>query len=348
MFCALALALTYLPALIPQDILTKLSLLSYAYPLMLVINICFIVLWIFLKPRHILLSLFFVLIRVGYVPRLITYHSEDKQGELKVLTYNVKEFTYRIDYNDNVALGVLQDSILHYIGSTNADVVCLQDYSVDTKQKRGFHATIVDSLGYKYYYYHNLNNRRVDNCAIYSKLPIKNSGSLLEEDEKADFAIFADIKAGKQMVRICNLHLISYMLGPQEQSDYMNMIKGDISNTASQNILTKLCVANSKRAKQLRKLMPQLKRTQKALIVVGDMNDTPFSYTYEQFNDLLSDAFVSKGYGIGTTYNGVFPAYRIDYVFYERSRLSAVSYKSDRIDYSDHYPVLATFNIKIE
>ncbi|MBR1769070.1 MAG: hypothetical protein IJ748_01275, partial [Bacteroidales bacterium] len=64
------------------------------------------------------------------------------------------------------------------------------------------------------------------------------------------------------------------------------------------------------------------------------------------FNLKLSDSFVSKGKGLGRTYNGVFPAYRIDYVFYKKEGFKIKEYSSPALDFSDHYPVLVRFSLK--
>ena len=344
--CALLLGLTYIPAFIPQDIFSKLSLLGYLYPFLLIINAVFILIWLFVKPRHILIPLFFILIRFNYVPRLVNVHSSSEGGELKVMTYNVKDFIHKMEKRDAVLIGQRQDSILAFIASSDPQVICLQDYDVNITWKKGFHNYLVDTFGYNHFYYYNIKRKNINNCAIYSKYPITQAGSVLPDDAKNYSYIFADIKTPVNTVRVYNLHLESYKLGEQEKSDYTQIMHGKVSDTASKNIINKLLTANKQRAKQIKEIIPEIERQQKAVIVCGDFNDHPFSNTYKRFNDILTDAFVSCASGIGRTYNGVFPAYRIDYIWYEKSRLEAVNYASEALDLSDHYPVTVTFNIK--
>jgi len=64
------------------------------------------------------------------------------------------------------------------------------------------------------------------------------------------------------------------------------------------------------------------------------------SYSYNQISQLLNDAFKEGGWGIGNTYRGVFPSYRIDYIFYSPD-LEAHSYKRSNEEISDHYPISA-------
>jgi endonuclease/exonuclease/phosphatase family metal-dependent hydrolase len=81
------------------------------------------------------------------------------------------------------------------------------------------------------------------------------------------------------------------------------------------------------------------------LIVCGDFNDTPISYTYNTISSKLNDAFVAAGQGISNTYRGKLPPYRIDYILYS-NEFDAVSYERHRAEYSDHFPVSAVLKRK--
>ena len=74
------------------------------------------------------------------------------------------------------------------------------------------------------------------------------------------------------------------------------------------------------------------------VIVCGDFNDTPLSYTYNQFNKSLIDAFRNCSSGIGPTYIGRVPAGRIDYIFHSKS-LNSMDFKIQEGEYSDHRAV---------
>ena len=79
------------------------------------------------------------------------------------------------------------------------------------------------------------------------------------------------------------------------------------------------------------------------IIVCGDLNDTPYSYTYEQISEILLNSFEEKGRGFGFTYNGKLSMLRIDNIFAD-SELSIKSFKTlNTISYSDHYPLAAKF-----
>ena len=346
LLCAIALLFTYTSAFLPQDVFSKISLFGYFYPLFLLVNVIFIILWLLLKPRHALLSLIVIGIRFDYVIRLVNYSPNQEGGELKVLTYNVHDFIHGKEEDNSLRKAVLEDSILMYIASTKADVVCLQDYDVNISLKNGFHQQMVESLGYHNFYYYDIQNKNVSNTAIYSKYSITDANSVIEDSETKNFVIYADVKTPYQVVRIYNLHLKSYMLGSQEKKGYKRILRGNVTDSVSKNIIAKLLDANKYRAGQIRTIVPSIERQQKATIICGDFNDHPFSHTYRKFSKYFKDSFVTKGSGIGRTYNGVFPAYRIDYIWYDANRLECMGYSSESLDYSDHYPILSIFKIK--
>jgi endonuclease/exonuclease/phosphatase family metal-dependent hydrolase len=77
------------------------------------------------------------------------------------------------------------------------------------------------------------------------------------------------------------------------------------------------------------------------VIVLGDFNDTPQSYTYAVIRgEDLHDSFVQRGSGIGTTYAGSIPGLRIDFVM-TGSRFTIIRHEVLKLPYSDHYPVVA-------
>ena len=71
------------------------------------------------------------------------------------------------------------------------------------------------------------------------------------------------------------------------------------------------------------------------VIICGDFNDTPLSFTYNQFNEKYVDAFRNNGYGIGKTFVGKIPAGRIDYIFHSKN-LNSYQFKLQEEVFSDH------------
>jgi len=59
----------------------------------------------------------------------------------------------------------------------------------------------------------------------------------------------------------------------------------------------------------------------------------------------LKDAFVECGSGIGNTYNGIFPSFRIDYILHQ-PLFKAHSFRVLKRNLSDHYALSCTLDLK--
>jgi endonuclease/exonuclease/phosphatase family metal-dependent hydrolase len=94
-----------------------------------------------------------------------------------------------------------------------------------------------------------------------------------------------------------------------------------------------------KRARQADMLAEKISESPYPVIICGDFNDTPVSYTYKKIKSSLSDSFMEAGSGIGSTYSKIFPSFRIDYSLHE-SNMKAIYTERVRLKLSDHYPVL--------
>ena len=77
---------------------------------------------------------------------------------------------------------------------------------------------------------------------------------------------------------------------------------------------------------------------EKPVIVCGDFNDTPLSYTYRLMSRGLQDAFREKGRGFSHTYRGFYNTFRIDYVLVSDD-FEVLSYEVPSVEFSDHHPV---------
>jgi endonuclease/exonuclease/phosphatase family metal-dependent hydrolase len=76
------------------------------------------------------------------------------------------------------------------------------------------------------------------------------------------------------------------------------------------------------------------------VIICGDFNDTPTSYTYATISKGLTDAFLQSGTGIGKTYVGIFPTLRIDFILLSKE-LESLQTQTIEKPFSDHYPLIS-------
>jgi endonuclease/exonuclease/phosphatase family metal-dependent hydrolase len=94
------------------------------------------------------------------------------------------------------------------------------------------------------------------------------------------------------------------------------------------------------RALQSQVVKDYINRSPYPVIVIGDFNDTPVSYSYRKIRKGLNDSFVKSGYGAGFTYRGNYPPNRIDYILYD-NKLVSINFEITKVKYSDHYPIIA-------
>jgi endonuclease/exonuclease/phosphatase family metal-dependent hydrolase len=93
-----------------------------------------------------------------------------------------------------------------------------------------------------------------------------------------------------------------------------------------------------KRAEQAATLRAHIDECPYPVIVCGDFNDTPVSFTYRTVKGDLEDSFTQSGKGTANTYNGKLPSFRIDYIFYSPV-FTSYNFEVSNLNHSDHFPI---------
>ena len=82
------------------------------------------------------------------------------------------------------------------------------------------------------------------------------------------------------------------------------------------------------------------------VIICGDFNETPFSYTYGKLSLNFRNAFEEAGQGLGFTLNRHPYCVRIDQQFFSADWQVQSCKTIPTIDFSDHFPVMAQYILK--
>lgn len=321
---AIALLLAFLSPQISPDISYLPQMFALGYKPLLLVNIGFVLFWFFLQRKRIVLSFFISLLFLLYAPRL--YHfsfkkSTETEGMLSIISYNVKSFS-KIENKD----------VFKFLKEEDADIICFQEYSNAEYKKRGRKLL-------KTNYSYSQINRKKRETAIFSKYPIIRKKDILFDSNHNCSGISADIVIGKDTVRVFNIHLESNRISENNQTQLEGVFKNKKTDYGElRHIGAKIYQASKRRMKQVRILKNLVKKSPYKVILCGDFNDTPLSYTYEVISDLLSDSFVGKGNGSGATYVRGIIDVRIDYVF---SSFDTQEHKVFTVPYSDHFPIKA-------
>jgi len=351
LMAALLLVGALLSSHISPDKVIYLAYLNLIFPLIIITNVAFVVFWAFLRKWYFLISatlLVFSIKQINVTFPLNLGTSDNKtevNKSITILTYNT-----RMCGSVKKPLKNKPNKVLKYIKDTNADIVCLQEFTT-YKNDNYLTGKDIDSLfrnyRYKYIYYKIETRYERLGVAIFSKYPIINKKAI-NYRSNSNSSVYADIKVGDQIIRVFNNHLESNRITENDKE----MAKSLKNNLDAHNISgvtihfsRKLATAYRLRAKQVDMVRDEIKKSPYKMIVCGDFNDVPTSYAYTQIKGNLLDAFTEKGTGFGWTFYDRFYHFRIDYILYDAT-FSPLQYKMDKVKYSDHYPVFCKMKIR--
>ena len=329
MLVLFALFISYLsPHVSPDSFLWPIAFTGLIYPILLLINVLFLVYWTICFKRHAWANLIVILLGYGHIEKLIKVQENQSSIESKfsVMSFNVRLFNaYNWIEDDNI-----KEEIINYLNNTNTGVICFQEfYAPDELPK----------LNYPFSHIGIQSNRKSWRMATYSKYPILKKGTVsINGEYQNNVCIFSDILVDSDTIRIYNVHLASNWF---QKEDYQFLDKPTVEG--AENIIERLRVSFSKRSKQVKVIKKHMNTSIYPVILCGDFNDTPNSYAYKKLSEGLLDSFVEGGKGLGQTYNGKFPALRIDYILHS-PEINLNKFETFDSNFSDHYPVISHFD----
>ncbi|MGM0565390.1 MAG: endonuclease/exonuclease/phosphatase family protein [Bacteroidota bacterium] len=324
------------------------------YPFWLVLNMLFVIFWLFRKKVFLVLSLLAIIIGWSHVgrtfrPALQSAPQRPDTG-IHVMSYNVKLFdiyNFRKDTSNKT-----HKKIYQFLNDNQPAILCLQEfYTEDTGSM-----AVIDSIlavlpdpEYHIDFFQTLRKEHHWGIATFSTFPVINRQRHQFRNSAGNYCILTDILYKKDTLRIINTHMESWHF---EKADLalMQDVKshGIGSDTVKQdikNVYWKIENAFMKRAVQARELEKIIIESPYPALVCGDFNGTPLSYTYKLVNKHLNDAFVGHGRGFGKTFRDGLPYFRIDYIFYD-DHFKPLWFNTYPLPYSDHHPVSAVFTTK--
>jgi len=336
---ALLLAGSYLVSYVSPEQLWYPVFLGLSYPYLLLANIVFVVFWMFAKWKYAFLSLFVIMSGINYhhnyIQLLSKPHYKGDDG-INLLSFNVHHF-YSYLENENPGFNVID-----FIASHEADIICLQETKL--QQTGELNPIKLKSRLPNINHCQLAHQSKWNGPVTFTKYPIVNMGEIRFEDS-GNMVMYTDIVIEKDTIRVYNCHLQSFGIKTNEYSviDTLGLEHRKIEEIKL--IGWKMRDAYIKRARQANVLHEHIKECNYPVIVCGDFNDTPLSYTYKVVGDGLIDAFVESGGGISNTYRGKLPPFRIDYIFYS-DYFEGFNYKKHNVEYSDHLPISTVLKIR--
>lgn len=327
-----ALAFATVSVFLSPEKLWIAALFGISYPYLLVINLVFIVLWVIIKPKFTLFSLLVILAGYNEIGNYLQLSGRNTQEKgVRVTSYNVRYFMGNSIYPNKENA----DHILDFLRQNNADIICLQEVRLNKR-------SIFDINNHKLSQISHMQLAHSSNAGgqlTMTRFPIVNMGEIRFKNS-GNMIIFTDILMNLDTVRVYNCHLQSYRLRPTEINsiDSMDFENHEKTREKLMELSMKFRDALIKRAEQAAALREHLNQCRYPVIVCGDFNDTPVSFTYRTVRGDLEDSFTQSGKGTANTYNGKLPSFRIDYIFYS-PKFTSYNFEVSTLNHSDHYPI---------
>jgi endonuclease/exonuclease/phosphatase family metal-dependent hydrolase len=354
---ALLLCCLAIPHLSAQNF-WPIGILGLLTPFVALANILFIALWMIAgKWRRMLLSTVAIILcwkvfSVACAGNIIDGNNmRYGTNALKVISYNVKLLNlYGTGEAGNITT---RGSVADFINKQGADIVCLQEFFdgnvlPDTDNLNFFK----ERCEFPYVSFNvNIRSKRGSfGDIIFSKHPIITERQIGFDGSDGDHNFqYADIAKRGDTFRVHNLHLQSIKLTDKEiefvDDKSSAQLKKKKALGQGLGILRKLRSGFELRSSQAAQVARQLQKSPYANIVCGDFNDLPTSYAYFTIRQNLRDAFLEKGFGLGRTYKTLSSVLRIDYVLYDGNRLKTLGIQRPKLSYSDHFPLVANFEV---
>ena len=316
-----------------------LSLAGMAFPVILLPNIAMLIVWLSIHPRlswpHLAALLLVIPPTLTYSPLNFKSASHEcGENEIRLLSYNTMGFAL---WGKNTESPDRDNTILQYIAASNADIICIQEGSPKmlSEYLQGS-GSMIPGLP-------NICKTADGEMFVLSEWPVTESREIDFEDSH-NKALYCRILIGGDTLAVYNCHLQSFGLSKDDIDEYNRIIThpqdyekyGD-----SKPVLKKLIAAGAKRAGQTDIITDMIRHeTARYIILCGDFNDTPLSYSHRKVAELLDDAYRKSGFGPGISYHMDRLYFRIDHVFCNDA-FTPLKCRVDRsIKTSDHYPVI--------
>jgi len=260
-----------------------------------------------------------------------TPHVEKYPNRLSVLTYNTHRMGMYAKAHEN--------RVIHYLQRQEADIVCLQEVDVYKNDK---YLTLYElrqalkKYPYTYFDFKIYDKRHQYGIAVFSKYPLLNK-TTIKYTSRGNISNFCDVAVGTDTFRLFNNHLESNRLDAQDLPD---SLATESLKASAHRISDKLESARAIRQNQARAIRQDIEKSPYPVIVTGDFNAIPLSYTYLKIRGAgLRDSFLETSFGRwGATISKRHLGARIDYILCSKT-LHPASTRIDRLNYSDHYPM---------
>lgn len=327
---------------------TLFAYLGLFFPVLLVLTVLQALYWYLIRAwsRAVINTLMLLL----SIPTLLLYmplRAEqtppiDRENWLKVVSLNAYAFNFaKLGPND-------QHPTTDYLAESDADIICLQEgWLSSNKSKYMSERSLRHALAqYPYYSSAYAVKDHGSRLIVLSKYPILSTRPIDLHSKFNGGAVFTILVGEKKLV-LYNLHLESFGFTKEEQQHYVELAQEVKTKSLTKAIDLRFGPAFVRRAKQVEQIYQDINYQESPYIIVsGDFNDTPLSYTHHRLSQGLHDAIATTGTGTNYSYYlrrwlGV----RIDHMLYSDQVEARAAHVDKSAQVSDHKPLICYFKL---
>lgn len=326
--------------------------LGLVLPGLLVCNLLVAICWALAHRRWAFVPLAALLFNYSYILAIFQfsfsrsipeghYSRNFADGFLKIATYNVGNFGGEIT-------GYSCKEIARYMKEQQVDVLSFQEFG----DNRHFPMDSIRKVfaHWKYAIIPTQDSiRGVLPIAVFSRYPLIRP-QFISYPESANCSMQCDILLTRgDTLRLINNHLQTTSVSQNRRKWERGLANTSDTRREAEVVQSAISTLNAnfmKRAEQTDSICKLVKASPYPVLVCGDLNSLPSSYTYAELSNILKDGFRSCGRGYMYTYRYFKRLLRIDYVFHSPT-IKGYRYYSPDLDLcSDHNPVLMEMKYK--
>lgn len=229
--------------------------------------------------------------------------------------------------------------IVDFIKGLDVDVLLLQEFKIRA-QGDALAKTIKGQTDFPYLY-----RKTEAQLVVFSRFPLKN-GEVHYFSNRVNGYLMVDVELPEGTFKLVNAHL---------QTNGISNLANEVTHDGRfqekktwQKVKTmfgRYGRSNKVRTQQSLEILSACEKTNLPILLAGDFNDVPTSYLYQRFSAKFQDAHLSQAWGLGTTYQGLLPGLRIDYILPDDR---FIIHDFDRIPcgFSDHQAIRAEISLQ--
>ena len=299
--------------------------LALLMPAVLLANLVALVWWVVRRKWLVaLMPLVALVLNLGYISAMVQlpdFGAPAGRHDIRIATLNVNGFR-RLG-----SIPATAGTIAGMMNREKVDVLCLQEFM----ENKEFPADSIGALFSRWmpYFVHE------GSAALVSRYPVLDYEYVRFPDTSNDY-LRADLLVDGDTLRIFSVHLQTSGI-----AQLRRRFRKDYHRDAPVDKLLDELEYNSRiRAEQVGEIRAKMDASPYPVVLAGDFNDTPSSYTYRAMKGDMTDGFRACGSGYGGTFRYLGGLLRIDYIFYDGA-FECVRYYMPDEDVSDHKVVVA-------